>query len=91
MMADMIKSFMRNLSPRLVPSSLYMRIVMAGKKGKNADLNEVWEIMHAIPSASYKVLTYLLTLLYKVSLVKTNNMTISNLCTCCAVNLVSAE
>ncbi|KAK8807993.1 hypothetical protein WA588_006478, partial [Blastocystis sp. NMH] len=91
MIADVIKSFMRNLSPRLVPSSLYMRIVTAGKKGKNVDLNEVWEIMHAIPPTNFKVLMYLLTLLYKVSLVKSNIMTISNLCTCCAVNLVSAE
>ena len=56
-----------------------------------ASLEEVWQIMAQIPAVNSKVLMYILTLLYKVSLVEGNNMHIANLCTCVAPNLVMPE
>ena len=91
LLAEEIKDFIRSLSPRLVPSSLYNSVVQIGHLGNQADLRDVWKVIEAIPSLNYSVLMYLFTFLYKVSLVKCNNMNIANLCTCFALNLVRPE
>lgn len=91
LLAEEIKEFIRSLSPCLFPSSLYDLVAQIGHQGSLADLDEVWKVVDSVPSPNYSVLMYLLTLLYKVSLVTSNNMSITNLCICFGPNLIRPE
>ena len=90
MIANTLKYFINHFSPKLIPSSLYQRIVEQGEKKNNMNVDEVWKIIEDIPNPNKTVLLYFFTLLYKVSCVNTN-MTIKNLCVCSVTNLVTPE
>lgn len=90
MVANTLKYFVNHFSPKLIPSSLYKRIVELGEKKNDMNVEEVWKVIRSIPEPNQTVLLYLFTLLYKVSCVSTN-MTIKNLCVCFVTNLVAPE
>ena len=87
----MIKDVIRSLSPLLVPSVLWDDIVHIGKKGSNANVDEAWKILQSIPEDNYITLMYLLTMMYKFSMVESNKMNISAFMIVLAPNIIERE
>ena len=88
---DLIKDFVRCLSPLLVPSVLWDDIVRIGKKGSNANVDEAWKILKSIPEDNFITLMYLLTMMYKFSMVESNKMNISAFMIVLAPNIIERE
>ena len=89
--ANLIKDFIRSLSPLLVPSALWDDVVRIGKKGSNANVEEAWKILKSIPEDNYLTLMYLLTMMYKFSMVESNKMNISSFMIVLAPNVIERE
>ena len=88
---DLIKDFVRCLSPLLVPSVLWDYIVRIGKKVSNANVYEAWKILKSIPEDNFITLMYLLTMMYKFSMVESNKMNISAFMIVLAPNIIERE
>lgn len=88
---DIIKEFIRELSPTLVDSSLFDEVVRIGRTPNSDHLDEAWSLLKRLPEANYMTLMFLLTMVRKFSFVESNKMNISAFIIVLGPNIIKRE
>ena len=75
----------------MVSPSLWDPIVALGKQENNMNVDKAWELIRSLPAPNFSTLLFLLTLVYKLSLVESNKMNINAFMIVFGPNLIEKE
>ena len=79
------------MRPTLVSPSLWDPIVALGKQENNMNVDKAWELIRSLPAPNFSTFMFLLTLVYKLSLVESNKMNINAFMIVFGPNLIEKE